>query len=81
MPQRMKSVLSLPATTTKAYKAIKGHKQEVKPGQDFYLSLNHGKIQRKQQQKNLSFSLLFPHLAEQLGVRCPIQIGLSHFQR
>lgn len=53
----------------------------MKPGQDFYLSLNHGKIQRKQQQKNLSFSLLFPHLAEQLGVRCPIQIGLSHFQR
>lgn len=58
MPRRMKSVLSLPATTTKAYKAIKGHKQEVKPGQDFYLSLNHGKIQRKQQQKKKIF--LFP---------------------
>lgn len=73
--------LSFPATTTKAYKAIKGHKQEEKQGQDFYLSLNHGRVQRKKKQKNLSFSLLFPHLAVQLAVCCSIQIRLSHFQK
>lgn len=43
-----------------AYKAIKGHEQEgEKQDQDFYLSLNHGRVQRKKQRKIFLFSLFF----------------------
>lgn len=64
-----------------AYKAIKGHRQGEKKGQDFYLSLNHGRVQRKKHRKYLSFPRFFPHLAEWVHVCSSIQIGLSHLQK
>lgn len=58
MPGRMKSVIS--SENKQACKAIKDHKQEEeKQGQDFYLSLNHGRVQRRKQWKIFLFLCFF----------------------
>lgn len=58
--QGERSEFAISSKNNQAYRAIKGPKQEgEKQGQDFYLSLNRGRVQKKQQRRVFLFSPFF----------------------